>query len=164
MALENYLALASLVACCAVVYALGLRSDLLAITIVVLTLAYILWTWSDTLIIGSDEPVSSREVRSTNCILLSVDKHACGLSSGGCLDVWHVKHAALWLLLGLLSPGRYILAACVSVLWELFEHATFAVRGLACSPSGFCGRFEDPAINILAYVAGSYLAMRRCRG
>ena len=92
--------------------------------------------------------------------LVGKDKLYGGLLAGGCLDRWHLSHAILWTVVGLLSPGHHGAALGISVAWELAEHVTLKMNG-KCN-TAVCGRVEDVVINVTFYTLGSFLAGRAC--
>lgn len=91
-----------------------------------------------------------------NQCLIGENKKKEGLTQNGCLDIWHIYHFQLWLLIGLLAPGYFELVLGISVGWEILESIVFKYMG-ECS-SKFCGRPEDIVINVIAYVIGSQIS------
>jgi hypothetical protein len=37
------------------------------------------------------------------------------------IDIFHINHLLLWIILGILFPNKYIYAFVLSILWEIFE-------------------------------------------
>ena len=96
----------------------------------------------------------SPEGMNKQCIL-GKTKHLAGILFGGCVDIWHVSHFILWLIIGILVPSNYLVVFVISVSWELFEH--FVFRKYRKCTSFTCGRFEDIILNMLGYTLGSQL-------
>jgi hypothetical protein len=94
------------------------------------------------------------ELKHNECLIGS-KKSTMGFLDGGCLDIWHIYHILLWIIIGQLLPNRYLLVFAISVGWEMFEHFGFK---MACGYEiHFCGRYEDVVFNMLGYGIGSAL-------
>ena len=78
-----------------------------------------------------------------------------GITQQGCMDVWHLMRFCMWAIIGQVYPHKYILVFGLSICWEVFEHSIFKYKNV-CN-SSFCGRYEDPLINMLGYIVGSNL-------
>ena len=98
-----------------------------------------------------------RQINNNECII-GKEKIRNGILFGGCFDIWHFYHVILWGFIGVIAPNYYLQVITVSILWELFENYSF--KKLKKCDSIFCGRVEDPIINILAYFLGSYMILK----
>ena len=90
---------------------------------------------------------------SSHCVV-GCGKKISGVLFGGCIDIWHVLHVLLWVLIGLLNPGMYKEALAASLAWEITEH--FGFKRAGCTDM-CCGRVEDVFLNMIGYTIGSYL-------
>lgn len=54
--------------------------------------------------------------------LIGNNKYYSGLMWNSCIDIWHLYHLLLWILIGLLSPKYLIYVIIFSVIWESLEH------------------------------------------
>jgi hypothetical protein len=92
------------------------------------------------------------QINNNECII-GKEKKFEGILFGGCFDIWHFSHVILWGFIGVIAPNYYLQVITVSILWELIENYFF--KKFKICDSIFCGRVEDPIINILAYFLGS---------
>lgn len=121
-----------------------------ALVLLALAVAYIMGGIVYSKKVGLDE--------NTTCLVGSQKKNS-GLLFGGCLDVWHVQHVLLWMIVGLIMPGRFLVVGGVSLMWEAIEHFAFKnVLGSCSDP--LCGRVEDIVLNMVGYAVGTLLAKR----
>ncbi len=102
---------------------------------------------------------NNNSITSNQQCIIGNNKLYNGLFHGGCVDVFHVLHILLWLLVGQLMPNQYLLIAVLSVLWETFEH--FGFQYLCKTKNIFQGRIEDVFLNMVGYYIGSKLAYCR---
>jgi hypothetical protein len=95
--------------------------------------------------------------KNDECILGNVKK-INGFYGGGCFDIWHIYHLFFWVLLGLFNPNKIKLCIVISISWEVLEHVVFKLNNSCQDP--ICLRIEDPIINIIGYLIGSFIANR----
>lgn len=98
-------------------------------------------------------------LRRTSCIIGTPGRKRAmmnGLMYDGCLDYWHITHVLMWLLIGILTPNKYLTVIILSILWEFIEHKQFSGDG-SC-PTAICFRLEDLGLNMIGYVIGSLLS------
>lgn len=88
--------------------------------------------------------------------LIGNNKYYSGLIWNGCIDIWHLYHLLLWILIGLLSPKYLIYVITFSILWESIEHFA-SIKLCNGNPKKFYGRIEDIFINIIGYIIGCYI-------
>jgi len=124
-----------------IVYKKNIRSDkyviyLLCITVIFITLCVLF---------------NSSNNNEGECLIGDIKKNS-GVLFGGCVDVWHLSHFLLWVVIGLLSPGKYKIAFVFSVFWEILEH--FCLKNKTCFDP-ICLRFEDIVLNMLGYCFGT---------
>lgn len=81
-----------------------------------------------------------------------------GIFWGGCVDTFHAVHFLLYIFLGIIYPDDYVGIIIFSIVHELFEHFLFTKYRI-CSDA-FCGRYEDPFINLAGYYIGSKIASK----
>ena len=95
--------------------------------------------------------------KNKECIIGN-NKQLNGFYGAGCLDIWHIYHLLFWILLGIFVPNQIIICIFVSLSWELLEHIVF--KSCKSCSDNICGRFEDPIINLIGYIIGSFIASR----
>ena len=87
-----------------------------------------------------------------------------GLYYNGCVDTFHLIHISLYAVIGLLMKDifddkfiyyEYTVVFLFSLAFELFEHYCF--YGNVCFDT-YCGRLEDPFLNLFGYVLGKKIA------
>lgn len=88
--------------------------------------------------------------------LISGNKLKNGIFYGGCVDTFHVTHFLLYTFFGIIYPNDYVAIIIFSIVHELFEHYLFK-KYRTCSDN-YCGRYEDPFINLTGYFIGSQIA------
>ena len=91
------------------------------------------------------------------------------------LDGWSATHFFWFMILGFAFPGNFILATCLGITWELFEHYYGKERpgwlggygdcpGLASDKDGdgnwWYGKWSDIVCNSFGYLIGQFLKTR----
>ena len=133
------------------IYSIGLKSNILAVVLIIICLFYNYFTFD------FKNCKYSSDKENNECIIGYVKSFA-GIFTGGCLDVWHVYHVLFWIIIGQLAPGRFIMAFLASVGWEMTEH--FGFKYICECRHFFCGRYEDVVLNMIGYGIGSALAKK----
>ena len=128
------------------------KSDIGAVVACVICILYILQFFGP-------KKVESVSDKNKQC-LIGNTKQTGGLLENGCLDIWMIYHVIFWIVLGLLSPNRFLLAFIIGISWEIVEHITFKHISKTCTTTT-CGRVEDVFLNMLGYAIGSYLSTLR---
>ena len=128
------------------------RSDFYAFLLVAFVGILIIF---DNLLKSSKCKEGTLDISRTQCILGKTKLYG-GLLFGGCLDIYHILHILLWVIVGELSPNRYMLVLTISILWEVFENYGFAF--LCNKHKKVNARFEDVFLNLGGYYGGSLLA------
>lgn len=135
---------------------LRFKSTLAAIALLFCTLVGFLYGWT---IEKNNKNNKSHKDYTNNQCLIGTTKQIGGLLQGGCYDVWMVYHVLYWIIIGLLAPGYLLIAAIISICWELFEHIMFKYVYKICNAQ-VCGRIEDVVTNVVGYLIGSYISTR----
>ena len=125
----------------------GYTSDKTAIIAVVACVLYIII--GAIVLIIQDKPIN----QDSECIIGS-GKKMNGVLENGCIDIWMIYHLIFWILIGLLSPNRWLIIIVLSAVWELSEHIIFKYIIKNCD-TRICGRTEDIFLNLLGYGIGT---------
>jgi hypothetical protein len=146
---KNILIIIVLIIAIFLVYTLEIESEEFALSILGVTMIYLIFLWM------TNKNCDDKGDSASECVIGNTKSYV-GIFDNGCLDIWHVKHALLWLLIGLLAPNNYeILVLISSIAFESLEH--FMFKYLCKKEPIFCGRVEDIVINTGFYYLGSYM-------
>jgi hypothetical protein len=97
--------------------------------------------------------------RKKSCLInnkVGKSSNTSGIFFNSCLDFWHLTHLLMWILIGIMTPNKYILVLMIGILWEFVEHRQFSNDGSCTSP--VCWRIEDIFINMVGYAIGSMIS------
>jgi len=95
--------------------------------------------------------------KNNECLIGNI-KQLNGFYGNSCLDVWHIYHLLFWILIGIFIPNQIVLCILISLSWELLEHIAF--KYWKSCKDNMCGRIEDPIINLIGYIIGSFIASK----
>jgi len=122
--------------------------------IIVITLWCVPWYVYNQFIRRPDSNIMGTVVlelpRSFKCAIPYVspnpEKNKCDNTN---FDLWSIGHILVYMTLGMVLPGQYLLVFAISILCEMYEYA-----------AGWRARWLlDPITNLLGYVVGSMIAM-----
>lgn len=99
---------------------------------------------------------SNENLNDNSQCIIGYIKKSNGIFYNGCLDIFHILHLILYIIIGIIYPNNYGLILLISILWELYENFMFKyfVKKSKCK-NIICLRFEDIILNIIGYYIGT---------
>ena len=85
------------------------------------------------------------------------------------VDGWSLTHFTLFLVIGFLYPGTFLITMLLGLLWELFETYVGIYKPSVIKGLGFCqlssnrykvwwyGKWSDPIVNMLGFLTGRFI-------
>lgn len=99
---------------------------------------------------------SVENLNNDNQCIIGNSKKVNGIFFNSCLDIFHILHIILYIIIGIIYPNNYGLILLISILWELYENFMFKyfAKNGKCKDI-ICLRFEDIILNIIGYYIGT---------